>query len=209
MEGSEEEKGVNNENNIVEASVEFTLTEAKESEDEEKSNSSQNSFPEPNSDGSDFEQELRDHPSVISLNPDSGAESIFLSLFQIQATSSSDDISSIASIDLELEENWQSRKCDRGNTTNESELSTLPKITAVFSYVTSEAKSDITAITDSQQNLRLNPFYRKRKRIMKAKRDFGSDQPKRQYEPYLRLNPFYTKRKREFGKDQPKRQYEP
>merc|ERR1711953_668248 len=188
MEGSEEEKGVNNENNIVEASVEFTLTEAKESEDEEKSNSSQNSFPEPNSDGSDFEQELLDHPSI-------------------QATSSSDDISSIASIDLELEENWQTRKCDRGNTTNESELSTLPKITAVFSYVTSEAKSDITAITDSQQNLRLNPFYRKRKRIMKAKRDFGNDRPKRQYEPYLRLNPFYPKR--DFGNDQPKRQYEP
>merc|ERR1711953_343164 len=188
MEGSEEEKGVNNENNIVEASVEFTLTEAKESEDEEKSTSSQNSFPEPNSDGSDFEQELLDHPSI-------------------QATSSSDDISSIASIDLELEENWQTRKCDKGNITNESELSTLPKITSVFSYVTSEAKSDITAITDSQQNLRLNPFYRKRKRIMKAKRDFGNDQPKRQYEPYLRLNPFYPKR--DFGNDQPKRQYEP
>ena len=206
MEGSEEEKGVNNENNIVEASVEFTLTEAKESEDEEKSTSSQNSFPEPNSDGSDFEQELLDHPSVINLNPDL-EQSAYFSLFQIQATSSSDDISSIASIDLELEENWQTRKCDRGNTTNESELSTLPKITAVFSYVTSEAKSDITAITDSQQNLRLNPFYRKRKRIMKAKRDFGNDQPKRQYEPYLRLNPFYHKR--DFGNDQPKRQYEP
>ena len=77
----------------------------------------------------------------------------------------------------------------------------------MFSYVTSEAKSDITAITDSQQNLRLNPFYRKRKRIMKAKRDFGNDRPKRQYEPYLRLNPFYPKR--DFGNDQPKRQYEP
>merc|ERR1712062_626924 len=166
MEGSEEEKG----------------------ENEEKSNSSQNSFPEPNSDESDFEQELWDHPSI-------------------QATSSSDDISSIPSIDLELEENWQTRKCDKGNNTNESELSTLPKITAVFSYVTSEAKSDITAITDSQQNLRLNPFYRKRKRIMKAKRDFGNDQPKRQYEPYLRLNPFYPKR--DLGNDQPKRQYEP
>ena len=70
MEGSEEEKGANNENNIVEASVEFTVTEAKESETEEKSTSSQNSFSEPNSDGSDFEQELLDHPSVINLNPD-------------------------------------------------------------------------------------------------------------------------------------------
>ena len=139
-------------------------------------------------------------------------QSAYFSLFQIQATSSSDDISSIASIDLELEENWQTRKCHKGNignitNDNESELSTLPKITAVFSYVTSEAKSDITAITDSQQNLRLNPFYRKRKRIMKAKRDFGNNQPKRQYEPYLRLNPFYPKR--DFRNDQPKRQYEP
>ena len=42
---------------------------------------------------------------------------------------------------------------------------------------------------------------------MKAKRDFGNDQPKRQYEPYLRLNPFYPKRDSE--NDQPKRQYEP
>lgn len=189
MEGSEEE-GVNNENNLVEASVQFTLKEAKECDEkcETKSNSSQISVPEQNSDGSDFEQELWDHPSVItSLSPDSRTKSIFLSLFQIQATSSSEDISPTPSIDLEHEENWDNRKFDKRKT-NESELSALsalPKITAVYSYVTNEAKSDITAITDPQQNLRLNPFFRKRKRIMKAKRDFGNDQPKRQYEPYI------------------------
>eukprot|EP00093_Oithona_nana_P005826 05826.XXX_84430_83861_1 [CDS] Oithona nana genome sequencing. len=169
MEGSEEE-GVNNENNLVEASVQFTLKEAKECDEkcETKSNSSQISVPEQNSDGSDFEQELWDHPSI-------------------QATSSSEDISPTPSIDLEHEENWDNRKFDKRKT-NESELSALsalPKITAVYSYVTSKAKSDITAITDPQQNLRLNPFFRKRKRIMKAKRDFGNDQPKRQYEPYI------------------------
>ena len=185
MEGSEEE-----ENNLVEASVQFALKEAKECDEkfETKSNSSQISVPEQNSDGSDFEQELWDHPSVItSLSPDSRTKSIFLSLFQIQATSSSEDISPTPSIDLEHEENWDNRKFDKRKT-NESELSALsalPKITAVYSYVTSEAKSDITAITDPQQNLRLNPFFRKRKRIMKAKRDFGNDQPKRQYEPYI------------------------
>ena len=83
MEGSEEE-GVNNENNLVEASVQFTLNEAKECDEkfETKSNSSQISVPEQNSDGSDFEQELWDHPSVItSLSPDSRTKSIYLSLF--------------------------------------------------------------------------------------------------------------------------------
>ena len=130
--------------------------------------------------------------------------------FQIQATSSSDDLPSIPSIDLELEENpnksedeedWDESellpvysKTDRkqnlkwnpfySEDKSESNL-IIPKITSVFSYVTSEAKSDITAITDHKQNLRLNPYYRKRKRILKPKRDFGTQEPKRQYEPYI------------------------
>ena len=131
-------------------------------------------------------------------------------LFQIQATSSSDDLPSIPSIDLELEENpnnsedeenldesellpvysktdrKQNLKCNPFYFEDKSESNVIiPKITSVYSYVTSEAKSDITAITDQKQNLRLNPFYHKRKKIMKPKRDFGTQEPKRQYEPYI------------------------
>ena len=134
-------------------------------------------------------------------------------LFQIQATSSSDDLPSIPSIDLELEENpnnsedeenldesellpvysktdrkqnlkWNPFYFEDKSESNPSNL-IIPKITSVYSYVTSEAKSDITAITDHKQNLRLNPFYHKCKKIMKPKRDFGTQEPKRQYEPYI------------------------
>ena len=62
------------------------------------------------------------------------------------------------------------------------------EIPPAYSYSVMEstnANGDILAIKSQRQDLRWNPYFRKKKKIIKPKRDFGANPPRRQYEPYV------------------------